>query len=478
MASGTWSETDKPTRPGFYMNFKAAAKATLESGSKGIVAIPVKANWGPIKQICEITPDNLADTYGEDVVNPYTAYKCLNLALLGKPQKALGYRLADSSAAKGSLTLKDGATTSVLTMTTKYESSRAFNATVRDNPVDSANYQDIVLFEGTTQLYAFTFAKGASVVDNAVAAINNDASNEWIAAAKVVAGNGTLAAVANQAFTGGNDGTAAITNADYVTAMTAFEAQDFNSFALDGATDESLQTSAAAWIARIRSEGKKVVAYTGGSAENDQVVSTANTHSTGFNSEGVVNVGVSGILDGVTYSSAEVACYVAGLAVGQTLKESLTYAITPFDDVSPRLTSSEVKAALKAGTLVMVSYNGEVVIEQGINTLTTLADDQNDGWSKIKIIRLMDAIADDTSKAAHTSYIGKVPNNADGQAALLSAIKAYFETLAPDLIDDDFTVEADTALQASAKANEFYWKYSATAIDNMEKIFGTGYITY
>lgn len=478
MASGIWSKTDKPIRPGFYMNFIAAALASIQSGIRGVVAIPVKANWGAIKTVVEITDEqSLIDTYGEDIASPYTAYNCCHLVLLGKPKTLLGYRLADSSAAKGAITLKDGAAASVLTLTTKYESSRAFKVTVRDNPVDSINYRDIVLYEGTIQLYVFTFATGASVVANAVTAINEDASNDWITAASVAVGDGTLAAVASSAFSGGNDGTAAIANSDYTAAMTAFEAQGFNAFTLDGTTDAALQTLVAAWIARIRSEGKNVISYMGGTAANDADIATANTRSTTFNFEGVINVGDSGILDGVTYPSSMVACYIAGLAAGQALKESMTYAKTPFDDVSPRLTNNQVKSALKAGTLVLVHDGEKVVIEQGINTLTSYSADQNYAWSKIKVIKIMDAIATDTSKAAHNNYIGKVLNNADGQAALLSAIKAYFETLAPDLIDSDFTVQTDTDLMATAASDEFFWTYAATAADSMEKIYGTGYIS-
>lgn len=475
MPGGTWSESDLPVRPGFYMNFIAAALAAIATGPRGIVAIPVKANWGPIKSIQEIISEKeLNDLFNTETAAPYTAYTCGRLALLGQPKLLLLYRLADANAAKATIALKDTAAADVLRLTTKYETERSFNVTTRDNLVDNTK-QDLLLYEGTTLLKTITYVKGN--VDYAVTAINGDTQNKWLDAAKIAAGNGTIATVANQALTGGNDGTAAIASQDYIDAMTAFEARVFNNFALDGATDAALQTSVKAWVQRLRSEGKKIVAFMGGTTADDADIATGNTRSTGFNYEGIVNVGVSGVLDGVTYSSAQVACYIAGLMGGQALKESLTYAKTVFDDVSPRLTNSQIISAINAGTLVLIHDGEKVIVEKGINTLTSLTVDQGSQWKKIKLIRIMDAIAMDTAKAGQDKYIGKVLNNEDGQVAVLNAIKNYFETLSPDLLAPDFVVEVDTEKQATALSDQFFWKYSAKLIDSMEQIFGTGYIS-
>lgn len=480
MASGTWSATDKPIRPGFYMNFEAAALSAIQAGTRGYLAIPVKANWGPAKQIVEITSEKeLIDTYNtEKISDGYTAYECIRLALLGAPKTVLAYRLADSSAAKASITLKDTATTpvNVLTLTTKYETTRSFNITVRDNIVDPTNKQDIVLYEGTKQLYVFTYAKG--LIDNAISAINNDSNNVWIVATKLADGSGTLANVTAQSLTGGNAGIANITNQDYIDAMAAFETRTFDTFTLDGMADPSLQTSVKSWVERLRNEGKGIIAYLGGTANDDKDITVANARSESFNYEGVVNVGVSAVLDGTTYSSAQVACYVAGLAAGQALSESLTYAVTPFDDVQPRLTNNQVISAIQSGTLVLVHDGEKVKIEKGINTLTSLRESQNNAWKKIKCIRIMDAINTDTSKTANDSYVGKILNNEDGQVALLSAIKKYFETIAGTLIDTDFTVAIDKEKQANAEGDEFYWYWDARVLDSMERIFGTGIIRY
>ena len=479
MAGGAWSLTEAKVRPGFYVNFEAAALASITPGARGILAMPVKANWGPKKQVVEITSEKeLIDTYGIDVAANLTAYTCIRLALLGGCKTVLGYRLVDGSEVKGTITLKDttAVPVDVIDLITRYESARAFKATVRANPVD-ANKQDIVLYEGTQLLYTFTFTTGAGGVDNAAAAINSDSGNKWIDAVKKAAGNGVLAAISSQSLAGGNAGVTTITNTHYIDAMTAFEARQFNAFILDGATDASLQTSVKAWVERLRGEGTKIVAYMGGTAADDADIATANTRSAGFNYEGVLNVGTGANLDGTNLSSAQVACWVAGKACGQQMTESLTYADSPFDDVIPRLTNNQIIAAIQSGTIVLVHDGQKVKNEKGINTLTSLRTGQNNQWKKAKAIRIMDAIDTDLQKAGRDNYIGKVINDEDGQAAVIVAIKKYFETLNKGrLIKDDFDVYIDPDLQPLAGADQFYFKWYCYIVDSMEQIFGTGII--
>lgn len=479
MAGGNWSPTELKVRPGFYTNFVAAALAAIQPGARGIVAIPVKANWGPKQQVVEITDEaNLIDTYGTDTGN-YTAYNAIRLALLGGAKTVLGYRLTDAGAAKASITLQDttGTPVNVITLTTKYETARVFKVVVRLNPEDS-NKQDIVLLEGTTQLAVFTFTKGTGGVDNAVAAVNVP-GNKWVTATKIAVGNGILATIASPGspLTGGNAGIASITNQMYIDAMTAFEARIFNAFALDGATDSALQASVKSWAERLRGEGKGIIAYMGGATNDDQTPATGNTRSAGFNYEGVVNVAVSGILGGITYSSAMVACYVAGKAVSQSLSESLTYATLAFDDVTPRFTHNQVVTGLQSGTLLLVHDGEKVKVEQGINTLSTLRQGQNNQWKKIKAIRVMDAINQDLSKNAQDNYIGKVINDDDGKVALVTACKNYFDTLVKGrLIGANYTVGLDPYYHGAtplAAPDEVYIKWEGTLVDTMEKIYGT-----
>lgn len=479
MAGGTWSPTEQKVRPGFYLNFEAAALAAIKPGARGIVACPVKADWGPVRTFKEITSEaELLSTYGEDTAAGATAYKTVRMALLGGAKTVLAYRLADSNAAKASIILQDaaGSPVNVLKLETKYETTLPFKVSTRTNLLDSTK-QDILLYNGTKLLRTFTFSTGAGGVDNAVAAINNDTGNEWITAIKIAGGNGTLFIVNSQSFTGGNNGISGVVHADYIAAQTAFESCVWNLFTLDGMTDSSLQISCKSWIERLRNEGKGVIGVFGGADIDDADPNQGNQRSVGFNHEGIINVIVGAALDGSAYSSAEVAPYIAGLIAGQKLSESITYAVCPFEDVNPRLTNNQVIAALQSGSLILVHDGEKVKVEQGINTLTGLRQGQNNQWKKIRAIRTMDAINNDLLKAAGDHYIGKVNNNDDGKVALLNAFKQYMDTLVQGgIVEKDYLVYLNPVYHSNpplAAPDEVYPKWEARITDAMEKIYGT-----
>lgn len=485
MAGGQWTNTDMPVLPGLYMNFKAAALAAIEPGARGVIAIPVKAHWGPIGEFKEITSvQQIIDIFTTDESNSATAYSSLYFALLGGAKKVKAYRLASTAAAAATTTLQDttGAPVNVLRLDAKYKGARGneFKATVQVNPVDS-NKKDIKLYEGTTLLRTFTFTSGT--VDAAVSAVNNDTGNVWVTATKLAAGNGTLANVASQAFANGDSGISGVVSSDYTAFLTALETQTLNLLALDGITDSAIQTLVSAWVQRVRGEGKGIMAVMGGAAAVDiaaDAVSQAITRSAGFNHEGIINVGTGVILDGVSYCSAQVACYVAGLIGGQKLSESTTYAPTPFDDVTRRWTRSEMEAAITGGVFLLYHDGNIVKPLRGINSLSTLRQGQNKSWKKIRAIRVMDAINSDLQASAEANYIGKVNNTAEGRASLIGAFKEYMQILTMDGVIEnegwDVILDPDyygTSKKADPDPDQVFVKWNARLTDVMEQIFGT-----
>lgn len=484
MAGGSWSPTELPVLPGLYLNFQAAALAAIQPGARGVVIAPMKAHWGPVREFVEITSETgIIDAYTADESNGATAYTTLRLALLGGAKKILAYRIADANAAKATVTLNDTSATpvAVLRLDAKYPGARGnnFKVTVRVNPVDSTK-KDILLYEGTTLLRTFTFTSGT--IQAAADAINNDTGNKWITATVLAAGNGTLANIANAAMASGNSGIAAIAAADYTNALTAFETQEFNLLTLDGVTDAAIQTSVVSWVSRVRDEGKGIIAAMGGAAASDtasDAVSQATSRSASWNHEGVVNVGVGAVLDGVSYSSAQVAAYVAGLIAGQKLSESTTYTATPFDDVTRRWTRSEMEQAVTGGVFLLFHDGRMVKVLRGMNSLVTLRQGQNNSWKKIRTIRVMDSINADLVRAAEDNYIGKVNNTEEGRLALIGACKQYMQTLvqggvieATGYVYLDPTYYGPTATITPA-ADQVYLKWEARLTDVMEIILGT-----
>lgn len=475
MARGTWKEGENKVRAGFYNRLVSEAEQRIQNGQQGIVAIPVRANWGPKKKVIEIRRESeLIKYFHTDVSPEFTAYETIKLALLGKPEKVLVYSMDDGSSAPAVAMLKSDAESDLLQLQTIYPTSREFNVTKRPSLLD-ADKDELILYEGAKKLVTFTFDKGS--IDAAVEEIEKHPDNHYIKAIKK--SEGTIADVANIPLDNGNAGVSSITIEQYVAAMELLEAYRFNHFCLDGKAEADLQTSVKIWVNRLRSQGKKVVAFLGGSEADDKLPSRGNTRSKQFNSEGVINVTVSAQYQSVWYSSAKVAAYIAGLAAGIPIEQSLTFVETIFEDVYPRLTDDQFAEAINSGSFTLSydgSNGGRVICERGINTLTSLSDNQGPIWKKIKGIRVMDTFDTETADAGHTDMIGRLINNPDGQAYVISVLQNYFGVYAPNVIASDFEVGIDTERMENADGDQFFWYYRAKIEDSMEEIYGTGYI--
>ena len=485
MGGGIWSITELPVLPGLYLNFQAAALAAIQTGARGVVILPVKAHWGPVGTFETITSEkDLLDKFAASSDgNGSTVYGTVRMTLLGGAKKILAHRLADASAAPSTITLKDtgGTPANMVKLSAKYPGERGndFKVTVQTNLIDNTK-QDLKLYEGTTLLKTFTFASAQPAA--VLAAINDDADNVWIIAEKL-AETGTLAAITSSPMAGGNSGIAGITAVNYTNAMAAFEMQTFNIMSLDGVTDPAIQTSVAAWTIRMRNQGKVMITVMGGPGADDVAVNAvqkAIARTAGFNHEGIVNVGTGVELDGVIYSSAQVAPYVAGLIAGQKLSESTTYAATPFDDVTRRWTHTEQEDAVRNGVFIFF-HDGRIVKPlRGINSLITLRQGQNHFFKKIRAIRVMDAINSDLQKAAEDNYIGKINNTEEGRLALVAACKQYMEVLSQGGVIE--ATKWDVYLNPTyhgAKAtitpepDQVFMNWTARMTDVIEQIFGT-----
>ncbi|WP_025676574.1 phage tail sheath family protein [Paenibacillus massiliensis] len=485
MAGGTWENTNKPVLPGLYMNFQAAAASAIQGGSRGTVIVPVKANWGPVGTFVEIGSETaIEQMFSGGTEDGATAYSTLYLALLGGPRKLLAYRLADDTAAKAAVKLKNGDAEDVLELTALYSGSRGNRFTVTVQPtIDNNAVKEVLLYEGTKLLKTFT-AESATA-EAIAAAINEDSENKWVTA-KALAAAEDLANITGAGLTGGISGNSQLTNADYIAMQEALEGEDFNVLALDYAADMALLQSFAAWVKRVRNQGKGVVAVFGGSAAEDvsaNAVQAASARSLALNHEGIINVGTGVRLAGVEYSSAQTAAYVAGLIAGQRLNQSTTYAVTPFEDVTRRWTRPEQEQAVRNGVFLLFHDGRQVKALRGINSLVTPAAAQNNAWKKIRSIRVMDAINADLQRAAEETYIGKVNNTEEGRLALIGAVKEYLAQLALSSVIEasGYDVILDPAYYGPSpvvtpEADQVFLQWNVKLTDVMEQLFGTFYV--
>ncbi|CAM2951092.1 phage tail sheath subtilisin-like domain-containing protein [Paenibacillus sediminis] len=248
---------------------------------------------------------------------------------------------------------------------------------------------------------------------------------------------------------------------DYVDMRAAFDAYPFNVFVFDGESDDTQQAATKTWVATNRDAGKKFIVVIGGDATDDADPTLGNARSTLNKDDYIVNLINGVIVGGSTYTSAQYAPFVAGLIAGTAINRSTTYTVLPVDDVTKRLTNAQVTAALAAGSLVFVNDGEKVRLEQGIVT----------SGKKIRSIRARQAISYDIAKTAADNYIGKLNNNADGQATLMVAIKAYLEQLEVDNVLTSPVVALDS--QRPSVGDSVFLEISYTEVDSIERVLMT-----
>lgn len=204
--------------------------------------------------------------------------------------------------------------------------------------------------------------------------------------------------------------------------------------------DSELHKLLAALVQRMRDdEGYKITA-----------VVPAALSDTSFNYEAVTAV-VNGVtlIDGTVIDSTTAAAYVAGASSALDGSSSLTYSIYPNAvSVNPQLSNTVIIDNLKAGHLLFsVKRNGDVVVEEDINTLTLFNDSKPSYFAKNQVIRTLDAIANNVQSTFEDQFIGKVNNNATGRDLFKAVLITYMTNLqAADVIqnfvEDDVTISA------------------------------------
>lgn len=470
MARGIWSDTDKPKAPGYYHRMQQLAQKTAKNIS-GVLAMPVKSNWGPVKEIVEITGETvLKNTFGNSM--NFTAYKLGKLALLGEPEKLLLYRLADSTAEKGKATLKNAESSpeDVIEFETLYPSDRKFKLSVSKNIIDVANY-DVNLYE-ESELIAQAEDIGGTL-EEILTSINESNIGKYVVGTLKEGATGTLEEVSSVEFTGGNNGNDGITNEDYLDAMEVFETYEIDGFTLDGVSDAALIQSVKTWANKCKKEGLDFLTFT---STNELTLNAANIKSKNYN-DPIMQNGFARklIYDGREYTIAEAMVYVAALALSKNLKGSICNAVTIFTDVQPRLSRTDIESALEAGTIVFtMTSSRKVVIVDDVNTYKNFEKEEDKVLGNIRAIRFINTVHKTCAIKAEDDDIGQVSGDDTGHTIILSGFKNFFDEWKKLGIISGYTVETDEERQKTAETDEYFWKWSADYVNVTKRIYSTG----
>lgn len=473
MSSGNWNPGESKERAGLFNRFTALAAARIDGTKKGVVGIPITADWGPDGQIVMCNDvASITNTFG----NGGTVYLAVRAAKGGKEYKPyciVMYRMVSADASQAVTTVGE-----TIKLVAKYKGERGntFKVSIGSNIVDESK-KDISIYEGNVIIQKYTV--DPADIDGAVKAINDD-KDSLVNAIKLK--EGTLSDVSAQAFSGGESGKT-ITTKEYINALNAFEAAYINTLALDGVTDEAILTVTKSWHNRVWESGKMVQLCIGGTHDDDKDPKVGNARSKACNHYGIINAIVGGIDSaGNRYSSAEMAAQFAGAISALPLNSALTYKeLEDIVDVTVTLTPTEIGAATTAGSLTLFkdidpkTFESTIRVERGVNTFTSFTPEKGEKLRKIKAISTMAAIDYDTGKYAMKSVIGQLDNDGDGQATLISGIKGYLETLvAAHVVGEDILVSLSDSLVT--EGDIVYLETQAFTIDKIEQIFNQIYL--
>lgn len=457
--AGTYIEGTSKVLSGVYSRIKAALAAASVS-SRGIVAYPFTANWGPTNTLTVVgSQDDFISYYNP--VTGFTAKKINDLAYAGKPQRVLAYRMATNAAAKGTVTLKDSGNATSIQLETLYPSSRAFTANVKDG---TSGGKIIEVLEGSLKLVSVESTTVAGLID-----LLNSTDYVRVKAS----GSNMPVNVTGSAFAGGNDGSVA-TATEYANFLDELEADGTaNSFTLDGVTDESLITTAVNFVTRVRDTGFYVKYVRGGVLAWDTDLTTANSTSKALNNKAIVNVG-NGV-DG--YTGADMAIFIAARIASIALNRTLADEVTPFIKVNHKLKVGEREVAKQNGTLVFIQDGDSVVIDEGINTLTTPHADETVEMGKIRIMNALDQITKDLENFGN-EYKKARSNTAEARETYAATVEeTYLKSMvAMEVLQPGCYYRPDPNYHGknavyTAKIDEAFFTADITPVDSMERIY-------
>lgn len=435
MAGGIFTAYNKK-RAGVYINIKGAAKADAGLGESGVAAVPVECGFGPDGVV---TLESGADTlgiFGESLASE--AMRPIREAMRGA-SKVLAMRL-NGGGTKASGTL------GVVTATAAYGGASGNRVKLRAEALVGGKYRVSTLYDN------------AVVDEQDVAAAGDLANNSWVTfsgAGVITEGSVSLAGGANTE----------VTAQSWSAFLAALESLRFGAMAVPvtEALAESVLPVVKAYVIRLRDTvGKKfaavVPAYDGQEPmDHEAIVQVKN---------GVI------MEDGAVVDNRIATCYVAGAYAAAGPARSLTFQeYSGAVDVTKNYTDTEIGELLTDG-MFLFTLGDRVRIEQDVNSLTTYTAERPSYFRKARLIRTLDAIAQDFKDIFEREFVGKVQNNVDGRALFSARCADYLDTLAA-LGAIEAREDGDIEVALGSEPDSLIVAVAIRAVDAVEKIYMT-----
>ncbi len=372
--------------PGAYINFVSTASAGASMGSRGVAAIPMVLEWGPEKEVFEVTAEDFRKRCKE--IFGYAMNDAAMLPvreLFRNMTKGIFYRL--NAGVHGANDYG----------TAKYSGIRGNSLmTIISKNVDDPSKFDVKTLLAGREIDCQTITEAGELKDNSYVIFKKEAA---------------LAETAGLPFTGGTNG-ADVTGEDYAEFLEKMENASFQILCCPSA-DDNVKALFTAFTKRMRDEAGvkfQTVLHQYSKADYEGVISVENEAE-----ESVA---------GLVYwaAGAEAAC-----AVNKTIENKV------YDGeytVKTSYTQAQLADAIKAGKLMLHKVGSEIRVLTDSNTLVTYTEEKGEDFSNNQTVRVLDQIGNDIASLFHTRYLGKISNDDAGRVSLWNDIVTYGKQLA------------------------------------------------
>ena len=147
-----------------------------------------------------------------------------------------------------------------------------------------------------------------------------------------------------------------------------------------------------------------------------------------FASSGNITANITGTAE--EFSAGDWTCRIAGALSGLAKSRTLTYYELPVIVSAPLSTTPDTDAG--AGKLIILHQDGSYKLGRAVNSLVTLTDGKTEAFQKIRVVDIMDMIANDIVATFRLYYVGKYINNFTNKNRFCGAINSYLKGLAAE----------------------------------------------
>lgn len=454
---GTCEPGEQKVRPGAYFNIQKNSNEDVSTD--GVTAVVFRAEFGPLNTVVELDPKTgYEQTFGTGLTTD-----AIKEAFAGGARKVIACR-AGNGGTPATISLKDEDGASAVTITVKYPGEKEFAVKIREKLSDS-DRKECIFYEGTKEIEKYVFKSGEMGAQELVETMKS--SSVFDAVLEDGKENAALEDVSQSAFEKGSNPT--VTMEDYSNAFIQTEPYEFNTICVD-TEDVEVHKLLQSFLNRVYEAGTLAQAVV---AEKHTVeLEERMAHAAAFNDE-KMNYVLNAYVDaqGTVIDGYQTAARVAGMIGAMPSNVSLTHTvINGFSEILEKLSNTEIIAAEEKGCIVL-SYNKkkQVWFDNAINTLITLAENQDEGWKKIRRVKTRYELINRLNEI-NDHLAGQVDNDKNGRETALSQMQEVGGSMIEEGKLTSFAIQLSSKYPPDV--DSAWYEYDVIDKDSMEHIYG------